>query len=628
MSDEQPFIISNALSSYEDRVAEFNRSILANEALSKRLIAFRIGSALPGLLFIFFGLAERSMGNWVWQLGIVLIIVFLAFAAWYETVQWRISQTRSQLFGFERLIHRCHRNWNSLNALPAERESIAFTTDWTRDLDLFGDRSLFRWYSLAMTRIGSKTICKWFTEWTPIESILERQQATKELSEHRDWRLRCFQICCGLRDLRTSPEAIAEWSHSEDFFSRTKWLYPLTWLGPALIGCGLLLLVSSINLDNNLGQSIGLITMVSGFLLNIAITIAIMGSIHDLFHRIGSANRELVILLDWIHAIGDMSHQSSLLKRLYSNLFDRELKADLAIRKLQKGMFLAGFQKSPLFFIPYVLLQLLILWDVRVLRRLESWKRIYGMSTQRWMDSLGELEAIISSATIADEYPSWCFPDIQGRGSLLVTEHVAHPLLKDSQRVPNDLKIDQNQRLLLVTGSNMAGKSTLLRSIGINAILSRTGSPICALKWTSEAFEIATSIRVQDSLQDGVSFFMAELKRLKSVVDLAVSENPKDGRRILVLLDEILQGTNSRERQIAVDTVLKRLVDLECIVLTSTHDLELATNEQMKSRAQVVHFREYFELIDGKQIMRFDYKMRPGVTPTTNALKLLEMVGL
>jgi len=180
----------------------------------------------------------------------------------------------------------------------------------------------------------------------------------------------------------------------------------------------------------------------------------------------------------------------------------------------------------------------------------------------------------------------------------------------------------------LVTGSNMAGKSTLLRSIGVNSILARLGAPVCSSSWSGASFELASSIRVQDSLQDGVSFFMAELNRLRSVVDTAQAQNHIGGRQMLVLLDEILQGTNSRERQIAVEHVLDKLVEYGCIVLTSTHDLEMAGNVRIQNIAQVVHFREHFEEINGKQIMRFDYIMHAGVTPTTNALKLLEMVGL
>ncbi len=176
----------------------------------------------------------------------------------------------------------------------------------------------------------------------------------------------------------------------------------------------------------------------------------------------------------------------------------------------------------------------------------------------------------------------------------------------------------------------MAGKSTLLRSLGLNVLLARTGAPVCAKTFKALSFELATSMRVQDSVQDGVSFFMAELHRLRSIVEQGKKEFKvgSEGRPVLALLDEILQGTNSRERQIAVLHVVQQLLRHRVITAISTHDLELADHPDIQRVAQIVHYREYFETKDGKEQMRFDYKMRPGPTPTTNALKLLELVGL
>jgi len=184
-----------------------------------------------------------------------------------------------------------------------------------------------------------------------------------------------------------------------------------------------------------------------------------------------------------------------------------------------------------------------------------------------------------------------------------------------------------------VTGSNMAGKSTFLRAVGLNLLLARVGSPVCALRFETHLYELATSIRVRDSLRDGVSFFMAELRRLKEVVDMAQQRAQRlqagvAGNPILFLLDEILQGTNSRERQVAVTTVVERLLSCGATGMLSTHDLDLANVEAIERISQIVHFHEYFETVEGREVMRFDYKMRPGSTPTTNALKLLKMVGL
>lgn len=620
-----------AVSAYEERIASFQETIDKSKRLSKTLIRCRVGSALPGLLMIVVGVAEPSLGSWLWKAGLLLLGVFLFFATWYETIQYRIQNLQSQLFGLERLVHRCHRNWSELASLPAEEYVQPYAAEWTKDLDVFGDRSVFRWLSLAMTRTGAETLARWLTEWAEPSDIESRQQAVRELAGDRSWRLEFFRIACGLRSQRTYPEAIAEWAASQDFFSKKRWLHWLTCAGPALVVLGSILLIASLLTAFELGQIVGLGLLLAGLGLNFVLTMIVLGPVHDLFNRIGYANRELQLLSDWISCVEKMPREARLLKQFHASLLtpvSSQPNAQHGIGKLQYWMTLAGFQKSPLFFLPYVVLQITVLWDIRVLEGLERWKRNYRAIAPSWIASIGCLEALTSAAAVADEYPDWCFPTIAPRGSVLTANGIAHPLLRDTQRVPNDLAIEERQRLLLVTGSNMAGKSTLLRSVGVNILLARIGAPVCSKQWVSESMDIASSIRVQDSLQDGVSFFMAELQRLRRVVDKASAENREGGHRMLVLLDEILQGTNSRERQIAVDSVLRRLIDLGCIVLASTHDLELASSDQMGSYAQIVHFREYFEQVDGKQMMRFDYKMRPGVTPTTNALKLLEMVGL
>ena len=198
----------------------------------------------------------------------------------------------------------------------------------------------------------------------------------------------------------------------------------------------------------------------------------------------------------------------------------------------------------------------------------------------------------------------------------------------NESRVPNDVQVGPPGTVLLVTGSNMSGKSTLLRSVGVNVVLGQMGSVVCADQLSMPPMHIETSMRIADSLADGVSFFMAELKRLKEVVDTAKAHQGDNPRRMLFLLDEILQGTNSRERQIAVSRVVRKLIDESAIGAISTHDLDLATTGDLEKACQTVHFSEQFKEVDGKKQMTFDYRMKSGIAETTNALKLLEIVGL
>ncbi len=623
-----------AIDRYQQRIESIESKIQERERVAKRLVGVRLGFAVPGLALVFLGLAFQEPTGWSWRVGILLIVGFLAAATWHETNLWITSRLRHQLFGYRRLLARCDRRWEDLKPLATEGCTAAFASDLSRDLDLFGDRSLFRWCSLAMTQTGAKTLCEWMTQWASRESIVERQVAVQELASDRAWREAFFETSCDYRDQQASPEGLAQWSQEDFYFSNRAWVHWLTWLGPASLIVGVILLVAFAIQENETGQVVGMVLVSSAAAINFLLAMVIIGPVHDIFGKIGTANRELQSLVKIIRAIVRLESQGVLLSRIREKCVDGEHSAEQSLSKLQRIMAMAGMQKSPLMFVPYLLLQIVFLWDIRVLELLERWKVRHGHRAAGWMQAIGMIESLFCAATIADENPTWAYPKLFDKGTLqadsklLEVEAVAHPLLKASNQVPNSVTISREQPLLLVTGSNMAGKSTLLRSVGVNSVLSRLGAPVCAKRWVGTVCELASSIRVQDSLQDGVSFFMAELKRLRCVVDVAQKENHPAGKQMLILLDEILQGTNSRERQIAVEHVLDRLVECGCIVFTSTHDLEMAGNESIQRIAQVVHFREHFESVQGQQIMRFDYIMRPGVTPTTNALKLLEMVGL
>jgi DNA mismatch repair ATPase MutS len=276
------------------------------------------------------------------------------------------------------------------------------------------------------------------------------------------------------------------------------------------------------------------------------------------------------------------------------------------------------------------------LWEVHVLRRLERWQDDHRDHANGWFESLGELEAVGSISALAAENPNWAWPQWTEANDDAAVEagQMGHPLLKDAIRVCNDVKMGPSGTLLLVTGSNMSGKSTMLRSVGLNVLLAGAGAPVCAEALSLPSLELATSIRVRDNLGEGVSFYMAELHSLARVVKHAerLAKQPTGGTsktRLLFLLDEILQGTNSRERQIAVAHVLRHLVKCEAIGAITTHDLELADDPQLKAMAHTVHFRETITVTaNGEDTMTFDYRMREGVSPTTNALRLLEVVGL
>ncbi|HEV2108478.1 MAG TPA: hypothetical protein VGR16_09480, partial [Thermomicrobiales bacterium] len=222
--------------------------------------------------------------------------------------------------------------------------------------------------------------------------------------------------------------------------------------------------------------------------------------------------------------------------------------------------------------------------------------------------------------------PAWAFPGVHAGIDRLEAKGIAHPLLPHG-RVANDVTVGPPGTFLLVTGSNMSGKSTLLRAIGTNAVLAGAGAPVCGQSLCMPPVTIGTSGHVEDSLAEGVSFFMAELQRLKQVVDVA-SATREAGGRFLFLLDEILQGTNTAERQIAARRIIQHLLTQGAIGAVSTHDLTLAETASLRAAARPIHFRETFETGPAGATMSFDYLAREGIATSSNALRLMELVGL
>jgi len=271
----------------------------------------------------------------------------------------------------------------------------------------------------------------------------------------------------------------------------------------------------------------------------------------------------------------------------------------------------------------HVIIQALTLWDFHLVFAIERWRTRSGREVRGWLDALGSIDALaVLSAVRADE-PHWAIPSIDPSARELSAAALAHPLMPEERRVPNDVHVGPSGTLLFITGSNMSGKSTLLRAIGINAVLAHAGAPVCARGFRLPPASLYTSIRVEDSLELGVSYFMAALGRLKQIVDAC--DRTSDGRVLLYLLDEILQGTNSIERALAVRAVARHLLNAGAIGAMTSHDLTLADDEPIKSAATLVHFTE---LVHADGTMKFDYRLRPGLATSRNAIRLMQLIGI
>ncbi|MCH2177658.1 MAG: DNA mismatch repair protein [Mariniblastus sp.] len=620
----QPTTTQQALEFYTTKHREESEVLQQAAIRWGRFSYLRGGSFLVALLFVFLGLANAADGRLLWYvlsgLGFVgfLVVTFL-----HERIHFQIRRSQLLVDMHRESIARLKRDWDQIKvppfSVPREQQAVAF------DLDLTGDSSLYKLLGIARTPLGIKTLGDWILNGASAKEIAERQSGVEELSRDFTYRQRFRLLCAQLHTSQSGPSRFIEWSESPHWFVGRRWLLWLSRVTSVAVLAGLLMLFLG-GAEPGIAVSI----MLTGLAVNFFLSVFFAGAMHDVFNQIASHQNEVSHYVDLFGMVGEFESQSPFLKKIQSDLTQDGDDVRRHVGSLSCLAWLANLRRNGIFFLPYLVLEFMFFWDAHILDLLENWKSRNGHKAGRWFEALGRWEAILALSKLKADHPDWIFPSVNERSSTsskIVCRQLGHPLMDDS-RVSNDVTVGPTGTVLLVTGSNMSGKSTLLRSIGVNVALAQMGSVVCAEAMTLTTLRIETSMRIVDSLADGVSFFMAELKRLKEIVDTAQRQNEVGEHAMLFLLDEILQGTNSRERNIAVSRVVRKLIDENAIGAISTHDLDLATTDELAKACCTVHFAEQFIDQDGQRKMTFDYQMRQGIAETTNALKLLEMVGL
>jgi len=355
--------------------------------------------------------------------------------------------------------------------------------------------------------------------------------------------------------------------------------------------------------------------------VNVLLSFAFAGRVYAAFGRATLGQRALERYAAMLAAVCDEPWHAPRLLALQARLRAGGSAPELVRRLGRLGGWSELRTAAALLHFP---IQALTLWDFHVLFALQRWRRQCGAQVRGWLGALAECDALSVLSIIRADEPDWAIPVIDPALREVAASNMGHPLMPPDRRVDNDLSVGPAGTLVLITGSNMSGKSTLLRSIGINLVLAQAGAPVCAALFRMPPARLFTSIHIEDSLALGMSYFMAALARLKQIVDAA--ELTRDPDRVLFyLLDEVLQGTNSVERGLAVRAVARHLLDAGVIGVMTTHDLALADEEPMKSAAVLAHFTEHVHP-DGT--MTFDYRLRPGLATSTNALRLMRLIGI
>ena len=550
----------------------------------------------------------------LWMGTAILIVAFVALVVAHSRLTTRTSLLRDRALLARTGVHRVRRDWT---ALPDRSPGSVPGHAYAEDLDLFGAASLAALLPPATPFPGAPAIRQWLLEPALASEARRRQSAVAELAPLVELRDELAIEASRIWDGHRRVEHFVNWAEDDASLLAQR---------PMVVAAARVLPVLTIALGvAHAGGVIAGPLWTVPLSLGMAMTAAWAGRLSAKLRRALPESETLARYGALLRTIATARFDAPLLREIQSGLLTEQAPAHRQIARLVAIMQAAEVRRSPML---YFALQLTTLWDFHLVHRLERWQRSTGKDVRRWLDSLGSIEALSALATLAHDNPDWTFPELSDSApASFEARALGHPLLPPRVRVANDVTVGPPGTFLLVTGSNMAGKSTLIRAIGLNVVLAQCGGPVCAEWLRCSPLDVHSVIRVQDSLERGVSYFMAELQRLKQVVDAARAA-PASGRTLLYLLDEILQGTNSAERTIAARRILRYLISAGAIGAVTTHDLALADTGSLARSRVDVHFTEQLRDGAGGSTMWFDYRLRPGVATSTNALKLLEMVGL
>ncbi len=475
---------------------------------------------------------------------------------------------------------------------------------YSGDLDLFGDASLFQLLSSARTRMGEERLAGWLLGPSKLDDIRKRHAAVDELRNELDLREDLSVLGEDAR-VGVHPEHLVKWAESQNQMN-ARWL---TWAAPVLA----ILAVAGAVIWAVWGMATPFVVIV---VIEAIFTYRLKGPLEAVLHGTENAFHDLDLLSGVLARIESQSFRGVELQALQHELVSGNIPASHAIAKLRSLVDLINSRHN----VFVRIIDAPLMYSVQVAFAAERWRRAHGDALGRWAAIVGEMEALISLAGYSYEHPNAPFPEFIEGVAAFEAEELGHPLLAEANCVRNDVSIRGDVRVLLVSGSNMSGKSTLLRAVGINTVLAMAGAPVQARNLRLTPLQVGASIRVNDSLQEGSSRFYAEIKRLRQIHDLA-GKDPA----LLFLLDELLQGTNSKDRRTGGEGIVRALVGRGAIGLVSTHDLALTDiGGSLEGHLHNVHFQD--ELANGR--ITFDYKLRDGVVTKSNGLELMRSIGL
>ncbi|MEO7535268.1 MAG: hypothetical protein ABIU30_15535 [Ferruginibacter sp.] len=572
-------------------------------------------------------LKKKSTLGWARFFEMLLLIASIYFAV--NTSPLYLIATVALLIIFAKLVYTDINNGNNISHTKYlieanEDELLALSGGYfhfgdganhtphdhlyANDIDLFGRASLFQYINRTTSEMGSAVLAEWLLQPAIEETIHQRQTAIKELAIITPWRQKLRALGKAKKIGNDTKHRLHSWMQEEGIFLKKK-----TWRILKVLAPVVMLTIVALNIAGFVSNPVR-----NYFLLGAAfLAYYIAQKVVPILAQVSKMAEELSVLSDSILLIEKTSFQSPLLQQLHQTYQIEKGFASGELKALKNILARLDYRLNPVVFIP---LAILLQWDLQQVIALEKWKKRNQQNIRAWFDALGTFEGLCSLSTLHFNHPDWSFPTILPKHFAIQATDIGHPLISAAKRVNNDIAIDAPGEMMLVTGSNMAGKSTYLRSIGINVVLTMAGSVVCAKSFALSPVQLMTSMRIADNLEENTSTFYAELKKLKTVI-----EKVNNNEKVFILLDEILRGTNSLDRHTGSEALIRQLIKHNAVGIIATHDTDLAKLHDTYPK-NILNY--HFDAQVSNDELYFDYRLKEGVCNSINASILMKKIGI
>jgi len=588
---------------YHQKAKKYHNQLQKNK---KKLIYYALSRFVSFILIFFISIKWWPIDQIVILILLALVVLFIFFIKNHL----KLKNKNKLLQNLEKInLNEIETFRGNYSGFENGEEFDDTEHEYCHDLEFFEEKGVFQFLNRTVTYSGKNTLATWLKAPLKSKKEIEKNQGfINEISKHIDWRQQYMAIGYLIEKNKYRDTELMAWANEKNEFFHHKILQIARWLLPIItLGC---ITLFSINL-----------IPLSGLLLNLAVNIIVLliyqKKTREIHQKTSKQIKPLKNYRKLLEEIENASFKSQKGQEIQNLLKTETKKASEIIHQLSS---IAEALDARSNFFVGTLFNAIFLWEIQHSCRLEKWHALYAQQIEKWISAIGTIDAFISLANFTFNNPDYVFPEIQN-DCFFEAQQLGHPLIKKEQKICNDFTIKKEGNIFIITGGNLAGKSTFLRTLGVNTVFAMIGVPVCASGFKFKPVDVFTSMKINDSLHDNESYFFAEIKRLRSLIDKASEKN----RSYLVLLDEILTGTNTEDKEQASAKFIERLIQMNITTIIATHDLSLTKLENnYPEKIQ----NKSFEVSLNKGKMSFDYKLKDGIAQNMNALQLLKDLKL